>query len=150
TFVPGTDPDMAAVEVQNSIKRAESRMRQSARQRGSEVKKASTTSLLLLAISSPDGSLDRASLGDYVARHMLNEIKRVPGVGRAQMWSSQRAMRVCIDPTKLVGYGVSMADINRAIGEQNVQVPAGTIGDMPAPSTQSLSTSVILRGMMET
>src|SRR5690606_32954755 len=150
TFVPGTNPDLAAVEVQNSIKRVESRLPQAVMQQGVEVEKASTNFLMLLAISSPDGSVERASLGDYIARNILNEIKRVPGVGRAQMWSSERAMRVWIDPTKLVGYGLSVADVNRAISAQNVQVPAGTIGDMPSPAAQSISASVIMRGMMET
>ncbi|MFA5631487.1 MAG: efflux RND transporter permease subunit [Porticoccaceae bacterium] len=150
TFVPGTNPDLAAVEVQNSIKRVESRLPQAVIQRGIEVQKASTNFLLLIAISSPDGSVDRPSLGDYVARNILSEIKRIPGVGRAQMWSSERAMRVWVDPTKLVGYGLSMDDVNRAIGAQNVQVPAGAIGDMPAPESQTVSAAVIMRGMMET
>ena len=150
TFAPGTDPDLAAVEVQNSIKRVESRLPQAVIQQGIEVEKASTNFLMLIAISSSDGSVDRDVLSDYIARNILSEIKRVPGVGRAQMWSSERAMRVWLDPTKLVGYGLSTDDVSRAIRTQNIQVPAGTIGDMPSPETQSVSASVVMRGMMET
>ncbi len=150
TFEPGTDPDLASVDVQNRIKRVEPRLPQSVMQQGVQVEKASSNFLLVATLYSPDGSVDAPSLADYVSRNVLNEIKRVPGVGRAQLYASERAMRIWIDPAKLVGYQLSVADVNNAIGAQNIQVPAGSIGAQPAPASQQVTASIVVRGMLAT
>lgn len=148
TFEPGTNPDLAAVEVQNRIKRVEARLPQSAQRQGLRVEKATTNFLMVVTLSSKDGSEDVISLGDYLTRNVLSEIRRVPGVGRAQLFASQRAMRVWIDPVKLRGFSLSAADVNAAIGDQNVQVTAGTIGDEPSLPEQQISATVLVKGQL--
>src|SRR5690606_18595686 len=132
TFAPGTDPDLAMVDVQNRIKKAEARLPQAVMQRGLQVEKASSNFLLVTTLSSKDGRLDQLALADYITRNVINEIRRVPGVGKAELYASQRAMRIWVEPEKLVGFGLSAADVNAAIAAQNRQVPAGSIGERPA------------------
>src|SRR5450631_4274732 len=103
TFQPGTNPDLAAVDVQNRLKRVEPRLPQSVTQQGVVVTKARSNFLLFTALSSTDERLDPVALGDYLSRNVLNEIRRVPGVGQAQLFGTERAMRVWLDPAKLVG-----------------------------------------------
>ncbi len=150
TFAPGTNPDLAAVDVQNRIKIVEPRLPQAVLQQGINVEKASTNFLLVVTISSPDGSIDTANIADYAARNVLNELKRIPGVGRAQLYAAERAMRIWVDPDKLVGYQLSMDDIRAAISGQNIQVPAGAIGAQPVPGTQPITATILVRGMLST
>ncbi len=148
TFLPGTNPDLAAVDVQNRIKRVESRLPQAVTQQGVQVNKARSNILMFVGASSTDGSMDTAAIGDYLARNVVNEIKRLPGVGQAQLFGTERAMRIWIDPDKLVGYKLSMADVTGAIRAQNAQVTAGTLGDLPAPRSQTWSAPVVVQGQM--
>ena len=150
TFAPGTDPDMAQVDVQNRLKRAEARLPQPVLQQGLQVEQASSNFLMIYALSYKDGDKDPVGLADYAARNINNEIRRLPGVGRVQMFSSERAMRVWVDPSRLVGYGLSIDDVNRAIAAQNVQVPAGSFGEQPGTSEQELTATLIVQGTLET
>ena len=150
TFQPGTDPDLAAVDVQNRIKRVESRLPLAAQQQGIRVEKASTNFLMVVTLSSKDGSVDVISLGDYLTRNVLSELRRVPGIGRAQLFASQRAMRIWLDPAKLRGFNLSAADVNTAIAGQNVQVTAGAIGDQPSVPDQQISATVLVKGQLQT
>ncbi len=111
TFLPGTNPDLAAVDVQNRMKRVEPRLPDSVRQQGVQVTKSRANFLLFTTLSSTDGRLDPVALGDYLSRNVLNEIRRVPGVGQAQLFGTERAMRIWIDPAKLVGFKLSTADV---------------------------------------
>ncbi|MBS0309640.1 MAG: efflux RND transporter permease subunit, partial [Proteobacteria bacterium] len=148
TFVPGTNPDLAAVDVQNRIKRVEPRLPQAVIQQGVQVNKARSNFLLFATLSSSDGRLDPVALGDYLSRNVLNEIKRVPGVGQAQLFGTERAMRIWIDPLKLNGYKLTAADVTSAIRAQNAQVGSGTLGDLPSPSAQQISASVVVTGQL--
>jgi multidrug efflux pump len=148
TFQPGTNPDLAAVDVQNRIKRVESRLPQAVTQQGVQVNKARSNILMFVGASSTDGSMDTAAIGDYLARNVVNEIKRLPGVGQAQLFGTERAMRIWIDPDKLVGYKLAMADVTAAIRAQNAQVTAGTLGDLPAPRSQTWSAPVVVQGQL--
>ncbi|PRB80050.1 efflux RND transporter permease subunit [Pseudomonas sp. MYb185] len=150
TFAPGTDPDMAQVDVQNRLKRAEARLPQPVLQQGLQVEQASSNFLMIYALSYKNGDKDPVGLADYAARNINNEIRRLPGVGRVQMFSSERAMRVWVDPSRLVGYGLSVDDVNRAIAAQNVQVPAGSFGEQPGTSEQELTATLIVQGTLET
>ncbi len=150
TFAPGTDPDLAMVDVQNRIKKAEPRLPQPVMQMGLQVEKASSNFLMVATLSSKDGRLDQVALADYITRNIINEIRRVPGVGKAELYAAQRAMRIWIDPAKLVGFGLSTAQVNSAIAGQNAQVPAGQLGDQPATSTQQISASIVVRGLLAT
>ncbi len=101
TFQPGTDPEMAQVDVQNRLKVVESRLPQAVNQQGLQVEKVSAGFLLLIALTSSDGKLDDVALSDYLARNVMNEIKRLDGVGKAQLYGAERAMRIWIDPRKV-------------------------------------------------
>ncbi len=150
TFAPGIDPDLAMVDVQNRIKKAESRLPQTVMRMGLQVEKASSNFLMVVTLSSKDGRLDQLALADYITRNVINEIRRVPGVGKAELYAAQRAMRVWLDPQRLIGYGLSAQDVNQAIGAQNTQVPAGMLGEQPATSSQQISASVIVKGLLGT
>ncbi|SMP80955.1 efflux RND transporter permease subunit [Noviherbaspirillum suwonense] len=148
TFLPGTNPDLAAVDVQNRMKRVEPRLPDAVRQQGVQVTKSRANFLLFTTLSSVDGRLDPIALGDYLSRNVLNEIRRVPGVGQAQLFGTERAMRIWIDPAKLVGYKLSTADVSTAIRNQNAQVASGTLGDLPSPNNQQISAQVVVSGQL--
>lgn len=150
TFAPGTHPDLAQVDVQNRLKMVESRLPQAVTQQGLQVEKTSAGFLLLVTLTSEDGRLDEVSLSDYLARNVMNEIKRLKGVGKAQLYGSERAMRIWIDPQKLIGFNLTPGDVNAAIAAQNAQVAAGSIGDLPGRSTQEITASVVVKGQLST
>ena len=99
-FVPGTDPSMASVEVQNRIKRVEARLPRAVIQQGILIEEASSAVLQIITLRSTDGKLDEIGLGDFMVRDILGEIRRIPGVGRATLFSTERALRVWIDPDR--------------------------------------------------
>ncbi|WP_248920370.1 efflux RND transporter permease subunit [Pseudomonas entomophila] len=150
TFEPGTEPDMAQVDVQNRLKKAEARMPQAVLTQGLKVEQASSGFLLIYALTSTaSDSGDTTALADYAVRNINNELLRVPGVGKLQFFSSEAAMRVWVDPQKLVGYGLSIDDINTAIRGQNVQVPAGSFGSTPGASEQELTATLAVQGTLD-
>jgi len=148
TFAPGTNPDLAAVDVQNRIKRVESRLPQAVTQQGVQVNKARSNILMFVGLYSTDGKMDPTAIGDYMARNVLNEIKRLPGVGQAQLFGTERALRIWIDPNKLTGLKLNMSDVTAAIRAQNAQVTSGTIGDLPNPSSQTYQAPVVVTGQL--
>jgi multidrug efflux pump len=150
TFVTGTNPDLAAVDVQNRLKRVESRLPASIKQQGVQVSKASPSFLLIVGLQSTDGKRDPIALGDYISRNLINEVRRVPGVGQATFFGTERAMRVWLDPNKMVGLGVTSGDVNTAIQAQNAQVAAGSLGDLPNTSTTAIASSVVVTGQLTT
>ena len=131
-FVPGTDTGTASVEVQNRLKRVEARLPRAVIQQGILVEEASSAVLQIITLRSTDGSLDEVGLGDFMIRNVLGEIRRIPGVGRATLYSTERSLRIWIDPAKLVGYGLTADDVNKAITAQNAQVASGSIGAEPS------------------
>ena len=148
SFEPGTSPDLAQVDVQNRLSRAAPRLPQAVTQQGVRVDKARTNFLLFTILSSSDPALDPVALGDYASRNVLPEIQRIPGVGQAQLFGTERAMRVWIDPAKLVGYKLSSNDVIAAIGTQNAQVASGTIGDLPNLPGQAIFATVVVKGQL--
>ncbi|WP_433786685.1 multidrug efflux RND transporter permease subunit [Pseudomonas frederiksbergensis] len=151
TFQPGTDPQLAQVDVQNRLKKAEARMPQAVLTQGLEVEQTSAGFLLIYALNYKEGTQhsDTTALGDYAARNINNELRRVPGVGKLQFFSSEAAIRVWIDPQKLVGYGLSIDDVSTAIRGQNVQVPAGSFGSTPTNSQQELTATLAVKGTLD-
>lgn len=150
TFATGTDIGKATVDTQNAIRRVESRLPATVRTQGISVEEASAGFLLIAALTSTDGGMDEIALGDYINRNILGEIRRVPGVGRAQVFAAQRALRVWIDPDKMIGLKLTAADVNAAISAQNAQVAAGQIGAAPNPVSQDLTATVIVEGQLST
>ncbi len=147
-FVPGTDTSMASVEVQNRIKRVESRLPRAVIQQGILVEEASSAVLQIITLSSTDGSLDEVGLGDFMVRNVLGEIRRIPGVGRANLYSTERSLRIWIDPAKLVGYKLTADDVTRAINAQNAQVASGSVGAEPSTPDQKISALVLVKGQL--
>ena len=109
TFAPGTDPALAQVEVQNRIKKAEARLPASVMQMGLQVEQASANFLLIYSLTykGDDSGKNEVRLSDYAVRNINNEIRRVPGVGKVQYFGADVAMRVWVDPQKLLGYRVN-------------------------------------------
>ncbi|MGR3992207.1 multidrug efflux RND transporter permease subunit [Pseudomonas sp. 1121_17] len=150
TFEPGTPPDLAQVDVQNRLKVVESRLPRPVTQQGLQVEKVSTGFLLLATLTSEDGSLDETALSDILARNVMNEIRRLKGVGKAQLYGSERAMRIWIDPAKLIGFNLTPNDVSVAIAAQNAQVAPGSIGDLPSRPTQEITANVVVKGQLST
>lgn len=148
TFRPGTDIGEAQVEVQNRISRVEPRLPRTVVQQGMRVEQAGTSFLLLVTLTSEDGRLDAVGLGDYLSRNVLGEIRRVPGVGSAQLFATQRSMRIWMDPEKLLGLGLTSGDVIGAVTAQNAQVAAGRIGAQPNPIGTQLSATVLVKGQL--
>src|SRR5688572_10920560 len=131
SFEAGTNADLAQVDVQNRLARATPRLPAVVTQQGVRVEKASTAFLLFAMLASSDPNVTAEQLGDYAARNVVPELQRLPGIGQVQMFGSEHAMRIWIDPAKLQGYSLSTDDVTTAIRAQNAQVASGTIGDLP-------------------
>jgi len=148
TFEPGTNPELAQVDVQNRLARATPRLPAAVTQQGVRVDKSRNNFLMFTILSSDDPRYDPVALGDYASRNVLPELQRVPGVGQAQLFGTERAMRIWIDPAKLVGFNLSATEVNAAIRAQNAQVSAGTIGDLPNVPGQSIFATVVVQGQL--
>ncbi len=148
TFSPGTDPDIALVDVNNRLKQVEPRLPQQVVQQGIAVFKAANTFLMLVTLTSTDGTRDSAQLGDYLNRYVLRELKRAPGVGAAELWDAGEALRVWLDPNKLREYDLGADDVIAAIGVQNATVTAGAIGDAPFERGQQLTATIVVKGQL--
>jgi multidrug efflux pump len=148
TFETGTNPDLAQVDVQNRLSRAAPRLPAAVNQQGVRVDKVRANFLLFTILSSDDPKWDPIALGDYASRTVLPEIQRIKGVGTAQLFGTERAMRVWIDPAKLVGFRLSPADVNSAIRSQNAQVSSGTIGELPLAKGQEITATVVVTGQL--
>src|SRR6187401_772923 len=147
-LVPGTETGAASVEVQNRLKRVEARLPRAVIQQGILVEEASSAVLQIITLNSTDGSLDEIGLGDFMIRNVLGEIRRIPGVGRATLYSTERSLRIWVDPAKLVGYGLTADDVNKAISAQNAQVASGSVGAEPSTADQKISALVLVKGQL--
>ncbi len=148
-FVPGTSTENASVEVQNRLKRVEARLPRAVIQQGILVEEASSAVLQIITLRSTDGSQDEIALGDFMMRNIEGELRRIPGVGRVTLYSTERSLRVWIDPTKLVGYNLTADDVTKAIAAQNAQVASGAIGAEPANANQQISALVLVKGQLQ-
>ncbi|MDD1509344.1 efflux RND transporter permease subunit [Pseudomonas sp. CNPSo 3701] len=150
TFKPGTDPELAQVDVQNRIKAVESRLPQVVRQSGLQVESAASGFLMMIGMTSPDGQFDEVMLGDYLARNIVPELRRIEGVGRVQLFGAEQALRIWVDPSKLNAFGLTMGDLSQAIEQQNAQIAPGRLGDEPALPGQRLAVPLTVEGQLET
>jgi len=150
TFAPGTDPDLAQVDVQNRVSNVSAQLPLAVSQQGIQYEQTSAGFLMIVTLSSTDGTLDQTALADYITRNVQNPVSRVPGVGQFQLFAAPRAMRIWIDPDKLVGYNLSASDVNAAISRQNVLISAGSMGAPPNPASQRSTATVIVNGQLST
>ena len=148
SFEPGTNADLAQVDVQNRLSRASPRLPAAVAQAGVRVDKSRANFLMFIMLSSDNPDIDVVGLGDYASRNVLPEIQRLPGIGQAQLFGTERAMRIWIDPAKMTGFNLSAAEINAAIRTQNAQVSPGAIGDLPNIAGQSISATVVVNGQL--
>ena len=148
SFQPGSNADLAQVDVQNRLSRAAPRLPSAVTQQGVRVEKARSNFLLFAILSSDDPAWDPVALGDYASRSVLPEIQRLPGVGQAQLFGTERAMRIWIDPAKLLGLNLTAAEVTAAIRAQNAQVSAGEIGALPNVAGQGIAATVVVSGQL--
>ena len=149
TFDLDTDPDIATVNVQNRANQALSKLPQEVRSTGLTIQKVSTDLLQVFMFHSTDDSHDQLYLSNFVTLNILNELKRVPGVGDASIFGARDySMRIWIDPKKLISFGMTPNDIIAAVESQNVQAAAGRIGAAPLSDDQRLQLTVTTRGRL--
>ena len=151
SFLLGTDPDIATVNVQNRANLATARLPEEVRRTGLTISKVSTDLLQVFQFYSPDGTRDALFLSNFVTLNILDELKRVPGVGDAMVFGARDyAMRIWIDPEKLANFGLSAQDVIQAVQSQNVQAAAGRVGAAPLSADQRLQLTVTTKGRLST
>ena len=150
SFEPGTNDDLAQVDVQNRLSRATPRLPAAVTQQGVRVEKSRSNFLLFSILTSDNPNVSIEALNDYAARNVVPELQRLPGVGGVTQFGSERAMRIWIDPVKLKGFNLSLDQVNAAIRAQNVQVSAGNLGDLPAAEGQTTSATIVVKGQLST
>lgn len=150
TFAPGTDPDIAQVQVQNKLAVAMPMLPQTVRDQGVRVTKQSPGAIMVVAFFSPEGKQDLYDMSDYIAANIMEPISRLNGVGDVTLFGSQYAMRIWLDADKLNSYQLTPGDVTAAIREQNFQVRAGELGMGPAPPGQQLNATVIGQTLLKT
>lgn len=150
TFKPGTAADLAQVDVQNRLKAIEARLPEAVRRMGVTVESAASDFLMIVTLNSRTGAYDELALGDYMTRNIVQELKRVEGVGRVQTFGSEKAMRIWVDPAKLVSYSLSLAQITGAIQAQNAQIAPGRAGAEPTVPGQKVSIPLTAQGQLQT
>ncbi|HFH2546563.1 TPA: multidrug efflux RND transporter permease subunit [Klebsiella aerogenes] len=148
TFKPGTDIKLAQMDLQNQIKIVEARLPQSVRQNGITVEAANSGFLMMVGLTSQNGAYQEADLSDYFARNVTDELRRVPGVGKVQLFGGEKALRIWLDPMKLHSYGLSVTDVLSVISQQNVIVSPGRTGDEPATSGQGVTYPITMKGQL--
>ncbi len=150
TFEPGTNVDIASVEAQNRYKRVEARLPDDVRRLGVPVTKPSRNYVMFVAIHSPDHSRSAVDLGSFAAANVLNALRRVKGVGEAVLFGTEYSMRLWLQPEKLHAYGLSPADVTRAVRAQNVELATGELGQAPAASGQQINAVIVTRSRLTT
>jgi multidrug efflux pump len=141
-FEPGTDPDIAQVQVQNKLQLAVPNLPATVQQQGIVVAKSTRNFLMFFALSSTNSGFNNITLGNYISSSILDPISRVSGVGEADLFGTQYAMRIWLNPQELEDYGLTASDIISAVQAQNAQVPAGQLGMLPAVKGQELNVTL--------
>jgi multidrug efflux pump len=150
TFNAGTNPDIAQVQVQNKLQLALPSLPQIVQAQGVQVAKSSRNYLLIVSLIAEKDDKTQTDLTDYLVANMQDPLSRVPGVGEVTVFGSQYAMRIWLDPAKLVNYKLTTADVRAAIQAQNAQVSAGQLGGIPAVKGQQLNATISALGRLQT
>ncbi len=150
TFEAGTNLDVASVETQNRVKRIEARLPEDVRKLGLTVAKSARNYLMFVSLFSPDKSLDYVALGSYVASNVLENIRRVPGVGEGILFGTEYSMRLWLKPEKLHAYNLSPGDISAAVRAQNTQLASGELGQLPSASGQQMNAVIVVKSRLST
>ncbi|MDR0805404.1 MAG: multidrug efflux RND transporter permease AcrD [Enterobacteriaceae bacterium] len=150
TFLAGTDPNEAMQQVQNKLQSATRKLPQDVQQQGVTVSKSGDSSLMTLAVVSTDGSMDRQDIADYLVSNLQDPISRINGVGSVDVYGSQYAMRIWLDPNKLINYKLTPQNIVDAIASQNKQIAVGQVGGTPSVEGQTLNATMNAQAQLET
>ncbi|MDB5455654.1 MAG: transporter, hydrophobe/amphiphile efflux family [Caulobacter sp.] len=150
TFKAGTNIDIAQVQVQNKLQTATALLPQEVQQQGLTVAKSARNFLLVVGMFSNDPKTTNTDLADYIASNLQDPLSRVDGVGDVQLFGSQYAMRIWLDPVKLTSFGLTPADVSTAIRAQNAQVSAGQLGGLPATPGTALNATITAQSRLQT
>ncbi len=150
TFEAGSNLDLASVEAQNRIKRAEARLPDDVRRLGITVTKSARNYVMFVALFSPDKSLNDVALGSYAAANVLESVQRVPGVGEALLFGTEYSMRLWLKMEKLHQYNLSPADVANAVRAQNSELATGELGQLPSAAGQQLNAVIVTRSRLST
>ena len=150
TFEPGTDADIAQVQTQNKVQGAITRLPQEVQTQGVTVTKSNDSFLLVVGFYSEDGTVTQGQLGDILVSNFQDPVSRLQGVGNVQVFGSQYAMRIWLEPEKLVNYGLTPLDVQNAIRTQNTDISAGQLGSLPAVQGQQLNATVKAQSRLQT
>ncbi|MES2473350.1 MAG: efflux RND transporter permease subunit [Pseudomonadota bacterium] len=150
TFAPGTDADIAQVQVQNKVQAAVPKLPTQVQQIGVTVAKNQPNFIIVIGVYDDTGRYNNVDVSDFITSRMADQLSRVPGVGNTQVFGAQYAMRIWLDPFKLKNFSLMPADVSAAIQAQNVQVSAGQIGQQPAVKGQQLNATVTAQSRLQT
>lgn len=150
TFEAGTDIDIAQTEVQNRLSTVEARLPEEVRRQGITVRQANAGFLMIVALTSESGTLDSTDLGNVASTQVVDELRRVPGVGDVTLFGSEYAMRIWLDPEKLASYNLSPTAVVAAIREQNAQTAGGSIGALPLQEGQEITATITTENRFQT
>ena len=150
TFTPGTDIDVALMEVQARLRSVEQRLPEEVRRQGVRVNKSGQGFLMIVALTSRSGRTPTLELGNFAVTRVVDELRRVEGVGDVRSFASEYAMRIWLDPEKLASYRLSPADALAAVREQNTQATGGALGDQPIAGQSELNATIITQSRFTT
>lgn len=150
TFTAGTNPDEARQQVQNQLQSALRKLPQDVQSQGVTVTKTGDTNILMVAFVSTDGSMGKQDISDYVASNVQDPLSRIDGVGEVDAYGSQYAMRIWLDPNKMINYALTTSDIVTAIESQNSQVAVGQLGGLPSVDKQALNATINSQSLLNT
>ncbi len=150
TFAPGTDPDLAWAQVQNKLQLAMASLPDVVQSQGVKVSKSTRNWLIIVGLTSEDGSMDDYDLADYAQSSIQQVLARVPGVGEVEVFSSQYAMRIWLNPDKLADFHLTVGDVIRKLRAYNVEISAGQFGGAPAVEGQRLNASIVVQNLLKT
>jgi multidrug efflux pump len=147
---PGTNLDIARTQVQDRLSRVEPRLPLEVRQLGVNVTKASTGFLMLIALQTTDGATNATAMGNFASNNIVNELRRIDGVGDVQLFGSSYAMRIWLDQRKLAGFNLSASEVLQAVQEQNSQTAGGGLGDQPNAEGSEFTAQIVTQSRFST
>jgi HAE1 family hydrophobic/amphiphilic exporter-1/multidrug efflux pump len=150
TLEPGTNPDIAQVQIQNKIQSIMPLLPQQVQQQGVNVNKGETGFLLVIGLYSTDGKVNEFELNDFLNSKVVDPLSRVPGVGGAQVFGQPYSMRIWLDPNKLNSYKLTTTEVQEAIMAQNADVSAGQLGGTPSVAGQQLNATITAQSRLQT
>ncbi|MDR3589061.1 MAG: multidrug efflux RND transporter permease subunit [Negativicutes bacterium] len=147
-FESGKDADIAAVQAQNRVSQANPSLPTDVQTAGVTTRKSTQDMAMIIALTSPNGTYDSIFLKNYGSIYLLDDIKRVKGVGNVMEFGSDYAMRIWLQPDKMARLGITTTDVSNAISKQNIQVPSGALGQSPSAPTQQFQYSTRMQGRL--